>query len=125
MSMKPTPLLAVPLLLAGPLLAGCAGLPLGDSAASAYRELDGTDIALAAQAMQASLEERPDGASGRWDNPDTGHRGNITPKATFVSDTGHFCRDYEEALIFADGRQVTVNNTACRDADGHWVWLAN
>jgi hypothetical protein len=80
---------------------------------------------LAAAAMQATLEQKPDGDSAGWENPTTGHRGSVRPTVTFVSDAGFFCRDYEEALSLADGRNATIMNTACRDTKGYWAWLAD
>jgi surface antigen len=78
---------------------------------------------MATAALQDGLETRPNHAALAWRNPLSGHAGSITPRATLVSDTGHFCRRYDEHLALADGRSTTLGNTACRDEGGRWIWV--
>lgn len=104
-------------------LGGCTGSLLGGGDPSLYEVLDEADVALAASALQDGLEARANCATEAWHNAATGHGGSITPRATLVSDSGHFCRRYDEALTLADGRRTTLANTACRDATGKWVWV--
>ncbi len=104
-------------------LGGCGGALFGGGDPSLYEALGAADVALAATALQDGLEARPNGAPEPWRNPATGHAGSITPRATLVSDNGHFCRRYDEALVLADGRSTTLSNTACRDDAGRWVWV--
>lgn len=116
----------LPALLALLPLAACADLDGGFGAGSTalYAELDDTDVALAAGALQSGLETGAQGDSTPWRNSASGHAGSITPRATFVSDSGHFCRRYDERLDLADGRTGTIANIACRDDDGRWSWIA-
>jgi surface antigen len=111
-------------LVIGPALGGCASLLPGSSEPGLYGQLGDGDVALAAAAMQDGLETLPNDQAVRWRNPESGHSGAITPRVTLVSDNGSFCRRYDEQLVLADGRSSTVDNTACRDEAGRWVWLA-
>lgn len=106
-------------------LGGCTGSLLGGGDPGLYAALDDTDLALATTTLQDSLESAPNGSTADWINPASGHRGSITPTATLVTDTGSFCRRYDEALMLADGRTTTLDNTACRDAEGRWIWIAD
>ena len=53
--------------------------------------------------------------------PASGHAGSVRPLATYVSDTGLFCRNYEETLDLG-GEAASFRHDACRGADGHWAW---
>ncbi|MEZ5863000.1 MAG: hypothetical protein R3D25_02575 [Geminicoccaceae bacterium] len=106
-------------------LAGCMGTGQApDGPAALYTALGDDDVALAAATLQRSLESEPQGGTARWRNPASGNQGSITPRDTYVSDSGHFCRVYDEELTFADGRSGTIVNAACRGDSGRWVWLA-
>jgi surface antigen len=102
-------------------LGGCTGSLFGGGDPALYGALGETDAVLAATALQDGLETRPNHAAETWRNPSSGHAGSITPRATLVSDTGSFCRRYDEHLALADGRSTTLTNTACRDEDGRWT----
>lgn len=103
------------------LVAACAGLTGGDP--DLYQSLTDRDVALAAGALQTTLESAPDGATRSWRNDDTGHRGSITPTRTYLSAAGHFCRDYREEVILAE-QSGRFYHAACRDDDtATWVWL--
>jgi surface antigen len=101
-------------------LAACAGLSPGDPVL--YQGLAESDVNLASQLVQTTLESTPDGATRRWTNPQTGNSGEITPLRTYVSEGGSFCRDYREELAISrdSGR---FYHTACRDDAARWVWL--
>lgn len=107
----------------GWLLAGCAGGPGETGGPALYAALSDADVELAAAALQAGLETGANGAGREWRNPSSGNAGSITPQETLISADGQFCRQYAERLALADGRQATLHHTACRDADGHWIWL--
>lgn len=110
---------------AGLALAGCTGPLGGGSGPSLHSALGDADVVLAVAALQDGLETRHNGEAARWRNPASGHGGAIVPRVTLVSDTGSFCRRYDERLELADGRTATSHGTACRDAAGRWVWLAD
>lgn len=101
-------------------LGACAALGGGDPAL--YANLSDEDVALAARLMQQTLERAPDGTTRRWSNGQTGHGGTITPVKTYVTESGHFCRDYREELTLG-GREQRYFHTACRTDDAHWLWI--
>ena len=101
-------------------LAACAGLAAGDPAL--YRGLAESDVALAARTVQETLEIAPDGDTRSWTNGQTGNRGQITPLRTYVSEDGHFCREYREELAVA-GDSGRYYHTACRGEAAGWAWL--
>lgn len=109
--------------LLGLALAGCATVsgPAGDP--TLYTALGDEDVALAAAALQESLETTANGTATAWQNAASGHAGSITPRETSIAEDGRFCRLYDERLELADGRSTTLAHTACRDPEGRWVWL--
>ena len=86
-----------------------------------YAELDDADTRSAATTVQRTLETAADGEARSWRNPASGHAGSVRPLATYVSDTGMFCRNYEETLDLGGGA-ASFRHDACRGADGHWAW---
>ena len=64
------------------------------------------------------LENNTIGQTTAWVNPDTGYRYNMQPTSTYQSNTGP-CRDYQMRAVI-DGRNETINGTACRQTDGSW-----
>lgn len=101
-------------------LGACAGL--GGSDPALYGQLAEQDVQLAARLMQSTLESAPDGATRRWTNDGTGNSGAITPTRTYVSEDGHFCRDYREEIA-AGAEQGRFFHTACRSESARWIWL--
>jgi surface antigen len=65
-----------------------------------------------------ALENSRTGQSTTWSNPDTGYRYDMRPTSTYESTNGP-CRNYT-MLAVIDGRNETINGTACRQADGTW-----
>jgi surface antigen len=102
------------------LLAACAGLTRGDP--ELYGSLTDRDVALAAGLLQDTLEGAPDGAARSWANPESGHRGTITPTRTYLSAAGSFCRDYREELTLGS-QSGRFYHSACRDDAAGWRWL--
>jgi surface antigen len=101
-------------------LGACAGLTGGDPAL--YQSLADSDVQLASRTMQGALESAPDGSTRSWVNEQTGHRGSLTPTRTYVSDSGHFCREYREELVVGE-QSGRFYHAACRDENARWVWL--
>ena len=102
------------------LLAACAGLTGGDP--ELYGSLSDRDVALAAGLLQETLEGAPDGAERSWLNPESGHRGTITPTRTYLSAAGSFCRDYREELTLGS-QSGRFYHSACRDDTAGWRWI--
>jgi surface antigen len=97
---------------AGVLLGGLLG-----GAAGNY--LDQRDKQLAAKAAHSALETTPSGTTTAWKNPDNGHSGAVTPKRTYQTASGQYCREYTQAITVG-GRKQTSYGTACRQPDGQW-----
>lgn len=83
------------------------------------RALDERDRMLMQRARQRSLENQPSGTTTTWRNPDTGHRGTITPKPATKNKSGEYCREYTQTVTIA-GKTEEAYGTACRMPDGSW-----
>ncbi|PZO87450.1 MAG: hypothetical protein DI626_03985 [Micavibrio aeruginosavorus] len=96
---------------AGVLLGALAGSEIGSS-------LDRADQAYATQANQRAYTA-PVGETIRWNNPDTGNYGTITPVRDGRTSSGAYCREYTQT-IYVGGKQQTGYGTACQQPDGSW-----
>jgi surface antigen len=97
---------------AGVLLGGLAGGALGST-------LDAQDRRIAAQNSQSALESVPSGTTTTWHNPDSGNSGTLTPTRTYQSNSGQYCREYQQTITVG-GKQEQSYGTACRQPDGSW-----
>ena len=97
---------------AGTLLGGYLGKEVGAS-------LDRADLAYYKQTSQYALESTPTGTTSRWENPDSGNYGTITPTQTYETAGGQYCREYSQNIV-VDGRSEEAFGTACRQPDGSW-----
>jgi surface antigen len=79
------------------------------------RSLDEQDRAC----IGRTLETVPTGQTVAWRNPDTGADVRATPRRTYQTDSGRYCREYTTSASVA-GRQQQVYGTACRQPDGSW-----
>lgn len=96
---------------AGTLLGAFLGSEIGSS-------LDRADKLEAEKAQQRAMTA-PVGETIRWDNPESGHSGTITPVRDGRSNSGSYCREYK-STIYVDGRQEQAVGRACQQADGTW-----
>jgi len=104
----------------GKLAATAAGALLGVFVGSEIgKSLDRADRLYAARTTQSSLETTPSGTTSTWSNPDSGHRGTVTPTRTYRSARGENCREYQQTVTIG-GRQETAVGRACRQSDGSW-----
>jgi surface antigen len=88
---------------------------------AAYAGLAAEDAVLAASTMQRALERSMSNGSRRWQNPQTGASGMVTPLTTFRVADGRYCRDYLEVVVLAGRTPATSRGIACRSADGVWL----
>jgi surface antigen len=79
------------------------------------RNLDERDRRYAADAAEEGLR---DNRVARWDNPESGHRGEFRPRRTYTR-YDSICRDYENT-VWIDGEPELVEGTACQRPDGTW-----
>lgn len=81
------------------------------------------DRALLAQTTQQALETTPTGEGLNWTNPDSGHRGTVTPTRTYDGEVPP-CRQYQQTVTLED-RTLQAVGKACRQDDGEWVTTAH
>lgn len=104
----------------GQLVAVGVGAVLGAMMGSEVgRSLDKADQLHAAQNYQQTLETAPTGQTSEWVNPDTGHSGTHTPTRTYRSDSGQYCREFQQTVTVG-GRTEEAYGRACREEDGAW-----
>lgn len=92
---------------------------LGDAPIRYFSEKDSE---LMKSSVQKALNSNDDGVKLEWENPETGHKGSVTPLDR-KKIQGLICRD---AQIFnsAGGRTANSRFTLCQHEDGAWK-LAN
>ncbi len=96
---------------AGVLLGALAGSEIGSS-------LDKADQMYAQQANQRAYSA-PVGETIRWNNPESGNYGTVTPTRSGVDNGGRVCREYSQT-IYVGGKQQSGYGTACQQSDGSW-----
>ncbi len=112
---------AAPTLVPGPQVAavGAASLLSLFDATEIGDKLQRTDVIYAERSGQETLEYSRSGTQGRWQNPDTGNAGTITPTRTYQLEDGTYCREFEQ-MVIAEGVSARARGTACRQADASW-----
>jgi surface antigen len=99
-------------IIGGVLLGGLLGGAVGNA-------LDQRDKELALKQAQLSLESSKTGQTSTWQNPDSGNSGTFTPTRTYQTDTGQYCREYQQEITVG-GEKHASYGTACRQPDGTW-----
>lgn len=100
---------------AGVLAGGLLGNKLGS-------QLDCQDQQYHQETTQNALETQPTGQASNWQNPDSGHAGEVTPTKTYTASDGKPCREFTQT-IYVEGEAEEVKATACRQQDGTWEML--
>ena len=101
---------------AGALLGAFVGSSIGQS-------LDQADMAYHQQAFERAYSA-PLNQPINWNNPQSGHRGSVTPvREGRQASSGGLCRQYKQTIV-VDGQAETAYGTACQNSDGTWQ-LAN
>jgi len=83
------------------------------------KNLDEVDQMMAVKSQQNALEHGPSNKPMRWKNPDTGNQGAITPKPAYQTETGQFCREFQQDVTVG-GKTEEAYGKACRQPDGSW-----
>jgi surface antigen len=97
---------------AGVILGGLTGGLIGHL-------VDNKDKEIAAKSANQALENTPSGQTVKWQNPDNGHTGSVTPMRTYQNSAGQYCREYTQTVTI-DNRPQQSYGTACRQPDGSW-----
>jgi surface antigen len=96
----------------GALLGAWAGGEVGKS-------LDAADRAAMSRA-EVNARTAPIGQTVSWDNPDSGHRGTVTPTREGTHNrTGARCREFRQTVTIKNRTEEALG-TACQQADGSW-----
>jgi surface antigen len=104
----------------GRLIATGAGAVIGALVGSEIgRRLSEGDQERLTRTTQDTLENNRTGQSSTWENPDTGHRGTVTPTETYQTEQGRYCREFQQT-IYVGGEPEQAYGTACRQPDGSW-----
>ncbi|WP_274424850.1 RT0821/Lpp0805 family surface protein [Chelativorans sp. YIM 93263] len=75
----------------------------------------------ALKAEYRALETAPGGQMVTWRDDNSGHHGTVTARQPYRVGSQD-CRAYTHT-IEADGRERTLEGTACRNQDGSWTLL--
>jgi len=97
---------------AGTLLGALIGSEVGKS-------LDRVDQMAMTRTTQDALESSPSHRPSRWNNPDNGHSGTVTPSPAYTNTNGQYCREFQQTVIVG-GEEERAYGTACRQPDGSW-----
>lgn len=119
-------------IIAGTILGGALGAGIGN-------RLTAEDNQYATQTTQQALASAPPNQPVRWQNPNTGVYGDVTPVSpvyqqpysnvygqqpaygtTYSQPQAVDCRDYKQTIFVDNQRYETATGTACRQPDGSW-----
>lgn len=92
-----------------------AGAAIGSSIGKRMDEVDRMKMREAEQRAYGA----PIGETIIWNNPDSGHRGTVTPVRDGRRRTGEYCREFQSE-IFVGGERERGYGTACQQPDGSW-----
>lgn len=97
---------------AGALVGGLVGNRVGNY-------LDERDRQQAYSNANYALNNKADGQTATWSNPDKGTGGYTTPTETYQTANGSTCRTYQTGVT-ANGQSESGTGQACRQPDGTW-----
>ena len=83
------------------------------------RFMDQQDKIKMHKTSQGALESSKSGHTASWKNPDSGHKGSVTPYQAYKNDNGQYCREYMQTITVARKTHQGYG-TACRQTDGSW-----
>lgn len=96
---------------AGVLIGALIGNEIGKS-------LDAADKQHMSNAVYEA-HQAPVGEPISWNNPESGHSGQVTATKDGYSASGKYCREYQQT-IYVGGQEETAYGQACRQPDGSW-----
>ncbi len=102
--------------LAAVAIGALAGAYLGSEVG---KSLDRADRLAMRQTSQTALEKNPVGRASSWSNPDSGHRGTVTPTRTYETASGSPRRAAQQTVPIG-GKTEQAHGRACRQPDGSW-----
>ena len=100
----------------GTAIGAIAGMLIGQEVG---KSLDRADQLEMQRTAQHALENSRVDETRTWRNPDSGNSGTITPKRTYKTERGQYCREYQQTVLIG-GQERQAYGTACRQPDGSW-----
>lgn len=82
--------------------------------------LETSDRSMADAKLQLALEKSISGEATRWENPESGVSGSVTPLKTWKTDEGTYCRAFSEKIVLASGKSLNRRGIACRTQSAVW-----
>ncbi|MGE3334939.1 MAG: RT0821/Lpp0805 family surface protein [Rhodospirillaceae bacterium] len=92
-----------------------AGAAIGSSVGKRMDEVDRMKM----REAETRAYGAPIGEAIIWNNPDTGHRGTVTPVRDGRSQRGEYCREFQSEIIVGGERERGFGR-ACQQPDGSW-----
>ena len=92
-----------------------AGAAIGSSVGKRMDEVDRMRMREAENRAYGA----PMGEAIIWNNPDTGHRGTVTPVRDGRGQRGEYCREFQSEIIVGGERERGFGR-ACQQPDGSW-----
>lgn len=103
----------------GRLVSTGVGVLLGSLVGSEIgRSMDEVDRMKANEAITRA-HSAPLGERIVWNNPQNNHSGSITPVRDGYSESGSYCREFQQTVSIG-GKNQQAYGTACREPDGTW-----
>lgn len=96
---------------AGALLGAWAGSEIGKS-------LDKADQQYMSNATYEA-QSAPIGEPISWNNPESGHGGEVVATKDGYSASGKYCREFQQT-VYIGGQEETAYGQACQQPDGSW-----
>lgn len=84
-----------------------------------YMKMTDDDVLLADMTLQRTLETTLSNSTISWRNTVSGNSGSVTPRRTYKTKGGFYCRQYVEVILVGSKTEL-YRDTACRDANGVW-----
>ena len=82
------------------------------------KSLDRADQTYATRAADRAYTA-PMGEQIRWENPESGNYGMVTPTREGRTPSGQYCREFNQT-IYVGGRAEQATGRACQQPDGTW-----
>lgn len=92
-----------------------AGAAIGSSVGKRMDEVDRMKM----REAETRAYDAPIGEAIIWNNPDTGHRGTVTPVRDGRSQRGEYCREFQSEIMVGGERERGFGR-ACQQPDGSW-----
>ncbi|MDB5510958.1 MAG: hypothetical protein JWR08_441 [Enterovirga sp.] len=94
--------------------------PAGAGSARLFSDLGPEDWRRAKAALAVALDPQGNGQPVKWDNPETGMRGEIVPGGKPFVESDEICRSFKATVARPAGAPGVAEGTACRLGADEW-----